>query len=113
MFFITHGSVEVVSEDGKMVFTTLNKGQFFGEISLIYSCPRSTSVRAATSCELFVLSKPQLDQVLTSYPHIAEQIRKLAGRRFELVKKLNQRLSKDVVESEIIATSEQTGMCIA
>ena len=45
MFFISRGMVEVVSEDGTMVYATLSEGQFFGEISLIYDCPRTASIR--------------------------------------------------------------------
>ena len=45
MFFINRGTVEVVSEDGEVVFATMNDGKFFGEISLIFSCPRTASIR--------------------------------------------------------------------
>ena len=45
MFFINRGTVEVVSEDGEVVFATMNEGKFFGEISLVFSCPRTASIR--------------------------------------------------------------------
>ena len=45
MFFINRGTVEVVSEDGTVVFATMNEGKFFGEISLVFSCPRTASIR--------------------------------------------------------------------
>ena len=45
MFFINRGMVEVVSEDGTVVFATMNEGKFFGEISLVFSCPRTASIR--------------------------------------------------------------------
>lgn len=109
MFFIANGSVEVVSEDGKLVFTTLNKGQYFGDISLVFSCPHNNSIRAATNCDLFVLSKPDLDRILTSFPHVAQQIRTLAGRRFNLVKKLNQRFAKGGVRMQSPETVGKTG----
>ena len=109
MFFITDGSVEMVSKDGEMVFTTLSKGQYFGEISLVYNCPRSASIRAATNTDLLVLSKPELDRVFSSYPNIAEKIRRLARKRFNLVKKLNQRPGKDEVQSTSPNTSRKTG----
>lgn len=55
MFFINRGTVEVVSEDGEVVFATMNEGKFFGEISLVFSCPRTASIRSlleswASSC---------------------------------------------------------------
>ena len=45
MFFINRGTVEVVSEDGTVVFAAMNEGKFFGEISLVFSCPRTASIR--------------------------------------------------------------------
>ena len=47
MFFINRGTVEVVSEDGSVVFATMTEGKFFGEISLVFSCPRTASIRLA------------------------------------------------------------------
>ena len=35
----------MVSEDGSVVFATMNEGKFFGEISLVFSCPRTASIR--------------------------------------------------------------------
>lgn len=78
MYFIHSGSVEVISESGKLVFATMNNGAFFGsckrqyvltlretgEISLLFSCPRTASIRAATNCDLFVLNKADFEYVL-------------------------------------------------
>ena len=45
MFFVNRGSVDVVSEDGTVVFASMGEGKFFGEISLVFSCPRTASIR--------------------------------------------------------------------
>ena len=87
MFFIYRGSVEIVSEDGEVVFALMQEGQFFGEISLFFECPRTASVRAATTCALFVLSKADLMRVLSYYPHIRQQIREVADKRADMAKK--------------------------
>ena len=52
MFFINRGAVEVVSEDGSVVFATMTEGKFFGEISLVFSCPRTASIRSIVLTEL-------------------------------------------------------------
>eukprot|EP01137_Pigoraptor_chileana_P011547 Opistho-2@62590 len=93
MFFIHRGTVEVVSPDGKMVFAKMEAGAFFGEISLIFSCPRTASIRAATNCDLFVLTKRDLDEVLEYYPQITEQINLIASNRYNVAKKREE--SKD------------------
>ena len=41
--------MEVVSEDGSVVFATMTEGKFFGEISLVFSCPRTASIRSLSS----------------------------------------------------------------
>ena len=38
--------MEVVSEhDQPIIFETMGEGRFFGEISVVFSCPRIASVR--------------------------------------------------------------------
>ncbi|PIK48172.1 tetrameric potassium-selective cyclic nucleotide gated channel [Apostichopus japonicus] len=87
MFFIHRGVVDVVSEDGQIVFDTMQAGRFFGEISLVYSCPRTASIRAQTNCDCFVLTKEDLDEVLTHYPSIKVQINQVAEERINAVRK--------------------------
>ena len=46
MYFIHRGTVEVVSEhDQPIIFDTMGEGRFFGEISVVFSCPRTASIR--------------------------------------------------------------------
>ena len=48
MYFIHRGTVEVVSEhDEPIIFDTMGEGRFFGEISVVFSCPRTASIRLA------------------------------------------------------------------
>jgi voltage-gated potassium channel len=37
MYFISHGTVEVINEDGSVVFARMKDGQFFGEVCLCKS----------------------------------------------------------------------------
>src|ERR1043165_2103167 len=46
LFIIASGNVKV--HDEEQIIATLNEGNFFGEISLLDSAPRSMSVTAAT-----------------------------------------------------------------
>ncbi|XP_071851243.1 uncharacterized protein [Apostichopus japonicus] len=97
MFFIHRGVVDVVSEDGQIVFDTMQAGRFFGEISLVYSCPRTASIRAQTNCDCFVLTKEDLDEVLTHYPSIKVQINQVAEERINAVRKRSD--AKDLSNS--------------
>jgi voltage-gated potassium channel len=81
MYFITQGTVEVVSKDGSVVHATLTDGNFFGEIALVLQQPRSASVRAVSYCDLYRLDKEMFDRVLAHYPNIAAQIEAKARER--------------------------------
>ncbi|XP_059400985.1 cyclic nucleotide-gated cation channel alpha-3-like [Carassius carassius] len=78
MYFIHKGEVEVLSKDNTAVLFKLKAGQYFGEKSLLLGEPRAATVRAATNCELYVLSKKSLDDALMYYPSIFKQMRSAA-----------------------------------
>lgn len=87
MFFINKGEVEVVSEDGKIVFATLGAGNVFGEIALVYNTRRTASIRAKSYCDLFIMTKDDFNTVLKSYPQQAEIISEQAKARYATQKK--------------------------
>ena len=63
------------------MLTTLTDGQFFGELALLFSQPRTTSVRAVDYCDLYTLDKDTFDHVLTRYPEFAGHIKEVADER--------------------------------
>lgn len=81
MYFISRGSVEIVAADGQTVVNTLRDGDFFGELALLFSQPRSASVRAVNYCDLYTLDKDTFDRVLAHYPDFAAHIRGEAEKR--------------------------------
>ena len=92
MYFVHQGIVEVVSEHqvDPVVFETLPAGRFFGEISTMFSCPRTASVRTKTNAELFVLTKNDLEEVLSHYPKNRDRIYRQAVARKRLVEKAKE-----------------------
>lgn len=80
MYFISKGVVEVLSTEGNVV-ATLTDGQFFGEIALLLSMPRTASVQAREFCDLYKLEKEEFDSVLSRYPEFAAQVKEEAERR--------------------------------
>lgn len=81
MFFIARGGVQVVGDDGTTVFATLKEGNFFGEIALIMSSPRTASIRAMEFCDLYTLDKDTFNEIVSNYPKFAEHILELARER--------------------------------
>ncbi|XP_071950004.1 cyclic nucleotide-gated channel alpha-3-like [Antedon mediterranea] len=74
MYIVKQGKLDVVSEDGKIVFVTLGDGSYFGELSIL-NVPgslsgnrRTASVRSVGYSDLFCLSKDDLLIALKEYP---------------------------------------------
>lgn len=84
MYFISRGIVQIISADGVTVVNTLRDGDFFGEIALLFSQPRTASVRAVDYCDLYTLDKETFDRVLARYPDFAAHIHQMARSRQEI-----------------------------
>ncbi|HEX7510982.1 MAG TPA: Crp/Fnr family transcriptional regulator [Chitinivibrionales bacterium] len=73
-FIILSGLVHVAvmtSEGKNAVLATLKRGDFFGEMALLDGEPRSASVIAAHSCEVFLLYRKVFLDILQRFPKIA------------------------------------------
>jgi hypothetical protein len=81
MYFISRGTVEIIAADGHTVMNVLSDGDFFGELALLFSQPRTASVRAVDYCDLYTLDKDTFDHVLARYPNFAVHIKEMAERR--------------------------------
>jgi voltage-gated potassium channel len=80
MYFISNGSVKILSEDESTIIAELQDGDYFGEIALIHKVARTRSVVSMDYCNVYSLDKKDLDTLLMKYPkfkdHIYETIRK-------------------------------------
>ncbi|XP_037081197.1 uncharacterized protein LOC119101913 [Pollicipes pollicipes] len=80
MYFIHRGICEIIDQEGT-VTVCLGPGRFFGEVSVMYSIPRTATIRAQTNTDLFVLTKSDLQDVLENYPEIKREIERIAMAR--------------------------------
>ena len=74
MYFISSGSVNVLSLDESSTFVTLKDGDYFGEIALIKKVARTRSVKANDYCYLYALEKNIFDTLLERYPEFKKHI---------------------------------------
>lgn len=81
VFFIAHGTVNILDASEEHVYTTLGKGEFFGEIALFQDLPRSATARAKTYCDLYILNQHAFEEVFAGYPEIAARIQAKAAQR--------------------------------
>lgn len=73
LFLIARGVVAVLMarEGGEPArVASLAAGEFFGEMALLTAEPRSATVRAVTDCQLYELSKRDVDALCQEYPRL-------------------------------------------
>ena len=83
MFILQEGQVEILKSVGGVdeQLAVLDKGDFFGEMSLLEDLPRTASARAVTDCKVIRINGATFDQMLRSKPEIAVRIMRKLSRR--------------------------------
>ena len=79
LYIILKGSVKVVriSESGEeIILAVLQKGDFFGEMSLLDGKPRSATVISNEDSTLILFNKNNFEKVIEKYPRIALKLLK-------------------------------------
>jgi len=103
MFIIQSGTVELHKTIGKEthILATLEKGDFFGEMSVLEDLPRTASARAKTDVELVRINGATFDSMLKGNTEIAvRMMRKLSRRLREVTAMLEEALGREVAEEE-------------
>jgi glucose-6-phosphate 1-dehydrogenase len=83
MYVLARGQVEVLDGAGKRV-ALMGEGDFFGEMALLSSAPRTATVRAVTPCDLYVLGKADFDKVLRDHPRFSQALSQVAQARYKV-----------------------------
>jgi hypothetical protein len=96
MFIVHSGKIEIlqrVDEEDKQL-AVLEKGDFFGEMSVLEDLPRSASARALSDVRLLQINSATFSQMLRDNPEIAvRMMRKLSRRLRQTDKLLREALS--------------------
>jgi hypothetical protein len=103
MYIVQSGTVELLKAIGgeTRVLSTLEKGDFFGEMSVLEDVPRTASARAKTDVELVRINGTTFDAMLKSNTEIAvRMMRKLSRRLREVTAMLEDALGRRVAEEE-------------
>lgn len=93
MYVVQSGSVDIVKRvhGGEKLLSTLEKGDFFGEMSILEEVPRTALARARTDSELVRIDQSTFDEMLRNNGEIAvRMLRKLSRRLRETTLMLEQ-----------------------
>lgn len=88
MFVVQSGRVEIVRGEGddERVVGVVERGEFFGEMSLLESLPRTAGARAVGTTQLLVITQGNLLTRLRLDPSLAiEMLHQMSGRLRELL----------------------------
>lgn len=95
MFIIQQGRVEILKQAGgqELRLAVLDRGSFFGEMSLLEGLPRSATARAIGETRLLVLRPGSLLLQIRRDPTFAFELLQQMSRR---IRELNDRLVSEV-----------------
>jgi voltage-gated potassium channel len=74
MYFIVIGNVDIIAQNSEKVLKTLEKGEYFGELALIYDTKRNNSVVSKTLSLLYLLESKDFRRIIGDYPRALQQI---------------------------------------
>ncbi|PYQ49233.1 MAG: Crp/Fnr family transcriptional regulator, partial [Acidobacteria bacterium] len=83
MFIIQEGEVHVIKNinGASHVLSKLEKGDFFGEMSVLESVPRTADAVAITDVRALVINGARFDEMLRKNPEIAVRIIRKYSKR--------------------------------
>jgi len=114
MYIINEGKVEILNQvgDEEQILAVLEKGDFFGEMSVLEDLPRAASARAATDIRLLQINGSTFDQLLQGNPEIAVRMMRKLSRRLretdEMLKSVlgSKATSREMPRPEVQALAE-------
>lgn len=102
MFNIQEGKVSIVidrNKDSEKQLVELGEGQFFGEMSLLESLPRSASAVAVTDGVLEVINEESFNDFVQSNPEFAMKLLKYFSARLRAVTADYQEACRTIAET--------------
>lgn len=111
MFIIQEGQVEILQENpsGTRQLAVLEKGDFFGEMSILEELPRSAAARALTEVKIIMIDGSTFDSMLRANPEIVVRIMRKLSRRVReadlMLKKALKGEEPELVEEASVAVA--------
>ncbi len=102
MFIILDGQVRIEKRlrGGTHVLSTLDKGDFFGEMGVLESAPRSADAVAQTETRLLAITGSRFDEMIRKNPEIAVRIIRKYAMRLREANGLLEKLAGPQIDAD-------------
>lgn len=93
---VLSGEIDAIYENQKISnrLLTFKSGEYFGELPLLLNIPYPTTMRSATDTILFMIGKDCFQELLTTYPHLAENVAHELAQRQDILQSYQQQLKE-------------------
>ena len=105
MFIIQEGEVEIIKHIGSESHTLsrLEKGDFFGEMSLLEALPRTADAVAVTDVKLVAINGSRFDEMLRKNPEVAVRIIRKYSKRLREANTLLEKLAGRELDADHVS----------
>ena len=105
MYIILEGEVHIIKHiaNESHVLSRLEKGDFFGEMALLESAPRTADAIAQSDVKLLAINGARFDEMLRKNPEIAVRIIRKYSKRLREANSLLERLVGRPVDADHVA----------
>ena len=106
LYVVVSGNVKIFAASGKKKKTLayLEEGEFFGEMSLLDTAPRSASAVAVNDCDCMMINKKDFQMLLKKYPDMAYHVLTTLSKRLRQADKEIEVLTFENVLGRIAKT---------
>lgn len=94
IYFLVAGRLNYVEEEEGIVYKSLQRGCYFGDIEVIHRTPRKYTIQAGMDCDLLSMNKSLVDFIFEEFPSIGIEMKNVA----ELRDKMNRRSLSEIKE---------------
>ena len=122
LYIIVSGRVEILDEEG-LAFGEMERGEVFGEMSLLSGDPVTTTITAAEPCQLAIMSHKNFRHILNRFPALQVFFYKLLVSR---ITSINQQRAEELASGmtgqladispvelcQMINTNQKTGILL-
>ncbi|MBI2213714.1 MAG: cyclic nucleotide-binding domain-containing protein [Acidobacteria bacterium] len=115
MYIILEGRVRIEKKirGETHLLSTLDKGDFFGEMGVLENSPRSADAVADADCKLLAISGSRFDEMIRKNPEIAVRIIRKYAVRLREANTLLERLAGPHIDPEAIVRNLEPAEAVA